>query len=985
MIKVDDRDRQDILEELRERARSYTPEWKFDTAQPDAAAANGLIFSHQMMENVHKRNQMMERYRIEFANMYGLSRRPAIPARTICSLRISDAIQDGVGLPAGTQVIGMTDGGEEIVFAFTEDVCAVRAELKDIIETSERYSLFPRQGRGLRRQAVVMCFRSFPDLREQKVSLCFRGNILQMTELFADGTYFALSAALEEVDLHRFFSMHKKELQTALDPDGQLAISCEEPLPTVSVNGEEMTVLILEMKRLPAERINYQNILINSIEVFTVLQSGKPDFIWNGREEETTGRFFPFGRQPALYDECLIGQDALFGQKGTLVSLRFRLEFERYRPHRGVETPPDLRIVRRKPRADGRRLICDECRVDEVSFTYFNGKGWRRLALDLDGTLLFSGEENAGEYQICFEVPGDWERVAQGGYEGRCIRIQIIRADNCYLQEVEYVLPVLSDITLCAEGQEKGIMPDFAAVVRGTEAERVPDRQAGGFCAFEQEQYRGEYVYLGFDRVFRQGPVSMLVELERTAEPGMEMSFAYSDGRDFKPLKMIDHTNAFQNPGILQFAPPVDMAESEVDGVRRCWLRLQLRKPAAPDRGNTGQEHMPVVRRIHMNAVTAENIIAEDEQDHYIDAAVPDMHFPLYAENILSVQVWVNEKEQLTEEERDRLMRDARQESAVKVRAEYNFLGEIEDFYVLWHEIDSFDQAVSGERCYCVDRGRNELVFGDGAHVRIPQNTTSIAFKTRVLCCDGEKANIRAGSIERFRSTVIAVEQVMNPIDAYGGTDLERLQHTLGRGSSILSARGRVVTEQDFVREALAFSDVVAQAACVVEEDGVVRLVLLMRDHQKGDHSFRRIQKSLTEHMIDCCETICGKTLVRVCLPVFVKISIKVWLNVPELSKSIEIRQRWLDRMTAFLEPVDEQGGIRWQIGRLPGTRQIRLMLGGLERTARIAHMDVLAQYFDGQHTVERELDAVRISPFMVCSNGTHRIFVVGDTYAQEY
>ena len=52
----------------------------------------------------------------------------------------------------------------------------------------------------------------------------------------------------------------------------------------------------------------------------------------------------------------------------------------------------------------------------------------------------------------------------------------------------------------------------------------------------------------------------------------MEMFFAYSDGRDFKPLKMIDHTNAFQNPGILQFAPPVDMTESEVDGVRRCWL-----------------------------------------------------------------------------------------------------------------------------------------------------------------------------------------------------------------------------------------------------------------------------------------------------------------------------------------------------------------------------------------------------------------------------
>lgn len=974
MMKIDDRDRQDILDELQERARAYTPEWKFDTVQPDAAATIGLIFSHQMMENVNRRNQMWDKYHIEFANMCGLSRKPAIPARTICTVGVSDTIQDGVGLPAGTQVIGVTDVGEEVVFAFTEDLCAVNTKLTDIIETAEHFSVFPHQKKALRRQAVVMCFRHFSDLRRQSAALRFRGGdeSFRMAELFADTAYFALSAALDGADLKSVCDADRKMLETAVNRDGELALVGSEPLPAVSVNGEEMTVLILEMKRPPAEKNGYQNIFVDGIEVCTACQSVRPDFMWNGMEEAASERFFLFGRQPALYDECLIGQDFLFDGKGACVSMRFRLEFERRCPHRATDTPTDLRIVRRKPKKDREGLQC-ECRVDEVSFTYFNGKGWRRLATDADRTTLFSREENAGEHQIRFVVPDDWERVEQGGYEGKCIRLQVVRADNCYLQEAEYIVPVVSDVVICMEECERGIAPDLAAVVRGKEVRAV----RGRFCAFEQTWYQGDYVYWGFDHVFRQGFVSMFAELEKPAPPGLELSFAYSDGRMFKPLKMIDRTNAFQNSGMLQFAPPVDMAESEVDGVRRCWLRLQLCHSMYSVQGQPGREaqnHMPVVRKIHMNAVLAENSVAKDEQDYYIDAAAPDMRFPLYAENILSVQVWVNEKEQLTEEERNRLMTDARRDAALEVRAEYNFLGEIEDFYVLWHEVDSFGRAASMERCYCVDRGANELIFGDGVHVRIPQNTTSIAFKTRVVCCDGEKANIRAGSIDRFRGAVVAVEQVTNPVDAYGGTDLERLQRTLGRGSGVLSSRGRVVTEQDFVREALAFSDVVAQAACVTGEDGAVRIVLLMRDYQKGDYSFYRIQKPLQEHLLSRCETVCGNTLVQVCPPVFVRISIKVWLNVSEPSKSIEIRQRWMDRMTAFLEPVNGQGGIRWQIGRLPGTRQIRLMLGELERTAGIAHMDVLAQYFDGQRTVEQELDRVEASPFMVCCNGKHSV-----------
>ena len=45
MIKIDDRKRQDILKEMKVLSLSYTPEWKFDTVQPDAASVIGKVGS----------------------------------------------------------------------------------------------------------------------------------------------------------------------------------------------------------------------------------------------------------------------------------------------------------------------------------------------------------------------------------------------------------------------------------------------------------------------------------------------------------------------------------------------------------------------------------------------------------------------------------------------------------------------------------------------------------------------------------------------------------------------------------------------------------------------------------------------------------------------------------------------------------------------------------------------------------------------------
>lgn len=948
MIKIDNRKRRDIINEMKALSLSYTPEWKFDTVQPDAASVIGMIFSDQMMENVNKLNLVMDKYHIEFENMYGMSLKAAIPAKTICTFKVSEHIQGGVNVAQGTQVIGTTDSGEEVLFTLMHSINAVNVRLTDIIETSDRFSMFPfYNSRTKQKQELQITFRKFPHLQGHKFWLRFQGNLADsdMAALFANQEYFSISSAT-------------KDFQSVKSVNGLMEIDSGDA-PIVDSDDGEKTVIVIRMKKIIPETLYIKN-----IELFMERQKVRPDFIWNGRSEVSKERFMPFTEQPVLYNEFLVGQDFLLGQQGASVTLSFCLDFEHYIPQEAVSVQPDLRIIKRKPPRMQTRPHY-ECRIQEVTFEYFNSKGWRRLPASMDLTALFAREENAGEYHITFEIPDDWENVVQGGYEGKCIRMQIVRADNCYLQGVEYIYPVMSDVMLCMEEMTKGIVPESVITAKG-------ERTLGGdgFCAFQGHQYTDNYVYWGFDRPFGQGPVSLFVELENpTGSKGLEVSYAYSVHEGFKPLRVVDNTHSFKNSGILMFESPADMTACEVEGVNRFWIRIKIKLK------DLNQWNVPVVRKIHMNAMGVENIIVKDEQDYYIDIVTPDMKFPLYSDNILAVQVWVNEREQLSEDEMNRLVRDAHEET----KAEYNFLGEIEDFYVLWHEIDSFENAALMERCYCVDRGRNELIFGDGIHVKVPQNTGSIAFKARVICCDGEKANISANHIDRFQNAVLSIEEITNPIDAYGGTNLENIQHALKRGNSMLSSRKRLVTEQDYIKEALSFSDVIDQAACITGQDFAVSLVLLMKDYQKGDYSFRSIQDALKKHLVSCCEITCGESDIQVVLPVFVRISVNIWLRVRDLSKSMELRQRWLDRITKFLEPVKGAGSAGWTIGKLPEPGQIRLMLNALEDTARIEHVNVLAQYSYGQHSYEIGFDQVEVNPFMVCCNGTHHVTIMGD------
>jgi hypothetical protein len=99
---------------------------------------------------------------------------------------------------------------------------------------------------------------------------------------------------------------------------------------------------------------------------------------------------------------------------------------------------------------------------------------------------------------------------------------------------------------------------------------------------------------------------------------------------------------------------------------------------------------------------------------------------------------------------------------------------------------------------------------------------------------------------------------------------------------------------------------------------------------------------------------------------------------MPDMSKSLEIKQLWLDKITDYLEPAKSVRGNGWQIGKLPGTKQIRLMLSTLEGIATIENINIMASYTQNRKRYEISIDRIDKNPFMICCNGVHNIYING-------
>ncbi|MCI8478897.1 MAG: hypothetical protein HFE97_11310 [Oscillospiraceae bacterium] len=990
---IDPRSEGDIRREIARLAASYTPEWCFDPENPDIGSTIALIFAAQMAGNISRLNQVIGKYHTEFVNLLGLSLLPAYPASGVAVLSLIPDTVAGLPLPKGTKLLGEQAGEEPIVFETLGDVYLTNTRLTDILSISSYFGkIIPLLG-GPRQVQILP--GPAPEQQENPIAGTIslfdftRPGVARSAAVFYHQTVFDTGPGVH-IQLSLTGTADQAPVECLADPDRfRWSYRTAEGLTPFDRVALQEGILTLdkagESEPLSLDGVPYDLICVESLEpvseplslakigLASTCEGAEPSFLCHNDQDLEAGRFLPFGDTASLFDDCYLGHDRIFSQRGALVTLHFTLSFQErlvtFTPQQEAGT---LKIIKRKPKAIPFETAATAPQT--VSFDYFNGLGWRRLPTLQDWSTLFDGE-HPGKISLSFRCPDDWLPTVVGGYDQRCIRIRITRADNCYLQPCVHTMPVVEGLTLTYRYDQGWKLPQLVQSIQGTQIfDFTADLLAGSpVTLFQPLPYPGNALYLGFDQRPAGAPVSLLFDV---AEPvhfqSAPISFEYTSFSGWKPLKVIDNTNHMTSAGTVLFMPPADMAPVSVEGITRYWLRLVDADNIYVDQ----ERHHPLIRAILPNAVEIRNVETLEPESFYLTVPGPNMTFPIAAENILSAEVFVNERDRLSLPMMQQLLRERPED----VRATYNFLGDIVEFFVRWHEVENFDTSTPSDRHYTIDRMNNTISFGDGVHVRIPTARNAVAFTVQASCCKGAKGNLPTGAVNALRGRMLYIDSVYNPIATYAGSDLEHLSSAQRRGANLLCSRGRLVSQVDFYREVAAFSDAIAKVKCLtgVDLDGrrepaLVTIAVMMKDYASGSYSFHSLKDRLRQRLLSRCEATLDPGRLILSEPIYVSISLTVWAETADAHRAFELQTLIQQAIDEFLDPMGQNG---WDIGVLPTRAQLRMLLHALRGPGQVKRFLATARYVDPAGVHERSLEELPYSPFAIGIPGTHKVYL---------
>ncbi|MCR5467352.1 MAG: hypothetical protein K6F37_00185 [Lachnospiraceae bacterium] len=1000
--------REETLDKIERLASSYTPEWRFDRDNPDIGTALGMVYADQTEAIGEKRNRITERYHREFVNFLDLSLLPAKPAKSIVLMSLTSDTIAGAYVPKGTKLMAseIVSEAENVVFETEQSLYVTSSSITDIFMSDTKSGkVVPLKG-NFDMPGLLGSRESDGEEGEEDGSYMLMAPPMEPFTLFGvhEGIgdnmmvfYHPSVFDVENTSIYmkieggadvykgildgsiKVFYYNDYEIFSPVDEikelgDGEtLVIKKSLKCGKMALSGKEYSVLALYMEGavknvITATRFSFASAGDN-VRAEVVCDSG----IERDKED-----FLPFSDTLNLYSEIYIGHDSYFSMSGAHVTMRFHVEYEEESLGISrVEEDARLLVIKRKPR----NLQADvpvQVHADEITIEYYNGIGWSILECDELNAGLFA-DGISGDKTISFTVPDDWKSTVVLASEGKFLRMRLVRADNCYMRPAVHFCPRVT-----------GLRMDFSYLGNPVEASRVlrisgssrkdvtletrVSSSEGKLVVFKPSAYTEDSLYLGFDKRPADGPVSIFFSLaDEQRFSGVRCRFEYSRGEEFLPLKVLDHTEGFTKSGTVFFIPQPDWNSVSIEERRRFWIRI-TRIP-----GDEKDSSLPRVAGIQVNAVEVSNIDTHEVQEYYIEEAVPDMKFALSHSNILSADVWVNEYGLYGQP----AMKRKEQEDPDNIRSERDVSGRITAFYVRWHEVDSLSTA-EDKRAYVLDRMNRQIIFGDGLKTDFPRVTDNIAFTVQIKSCLGRAGNVPVGAITAPVGNFHHLGEVINPVKAFGGSDMETMDAALERGADILHSRYRLITVSDYERACKRFSDSIDQVKCLVTEDsgglGVgeddIALLLLMTDFESGSYSFHRTEAPLREYICDHCEITIPAERIKIMEPVYVAISVDIWGDVVDIDDSFELQPMVKEVLDAYLSPVKGKGNGGWRIGVMPKIPQIMMRLGNLKSRLIIRKISVSASWTDADGRHEQDLSELSVKPYMVCRSGEHKIHI---------
>ena len=988
------RSMEEIMEEIREKARSYTPEWRFDQNDPDIGVALSQVYAGIQNGLDRKYALLPEKFRIDYFNCLNTSMKASAPAEGYAVFGLSGEDAEGSTLTAGTALrTDRTDEqGEMVPAELSEDLYVIPESLDAIYETqggkdyigllyasdmeeTRGFRLFGMSGENLERHVFYL---SHPWLfrisRQGSIVLGLYG---QNGELLPE----QILSRFTDPGAVRFFYETGEEtveyLKHVSVEGGLLKIrkSAEQPLMEESEHGGVRSLWlgceITDIRGL-------ENFSPDRITIAAECAAVYPDSIYAAGADQAVGEpVFAFGERFAQYDELYIGAGDALSKKGARIELSFEEEFARI-PIEGVEEAGiDWKLVMPKDQFKQEKQY--DITIGEVIWEYYNGSGWARLFPANDYRDAFSPLRGTGRQlkKISFTCPEDLEPVLSGSGENYYIRARVRKVENEFRTSGQFLSPVISGMTVSYRYPDGGREPEFLFCENHLEAELLNpkrERQAGRTLQpVKPAVDTRPALYLGFRAPWTEGPVRLLWVLGQTLEASQpELRWEYLGRDGFESLRPEDGTENFRKTGHITFSGIPEAKRTMLFGRELYWIR-------AVRTGQGGSlKDCPEIRAWYLNAAKIITLRRGLTEYWTIENWEQGAEIRLMNRNIHSLELWVREEERLPEKEAEALRAEGRIEEVLDESGRRLFA------WVLWKQTDSLRRHGPSDRVYLLDENEGVITFGGGARGRVPAPGVTDGVRVRYSTGGGKISSLPAGSVNGLELTEGFVNTVFNPMPLFGAYDRETARRAMRRAAAEQKNRFRAVTEDDFEELAKGYFGNIRKARCFsginaagVEESGAVTLALLTEEYLDQGAGFEELRKRLYKYFSDKLPAglKCGEGF-RIREPELAELSLHIEAVIRDYQNLYRIQSALQEKLRQYLDPLgeDSEGREGWEIGMLPDQASLETLVRSTEGIEQLVRLVVTVRLLKKPGMPQAVFEEIGNHPFVLPVNGRHSI-----------
>lgn len=910
----------------------YTPEWDVNISSNDLGVSFAKIFCSMQEDTIDRLNKSVNNIYATLLNFIGVFPSPCVPSKTFAVIFPSKNSDVHI-IKKGTKLIAVNNKKSNIIFETLEDEFVIDNKInsifmsdvnnnKIVIPYNELIDFKPFEMfdfnyfKNLQRRHIYIYDNSVFDISNSSIKFEFKNSFSKKsTNDISDIIHESTWEYFDGKNWEKISSVNKNE-------NNLIEIKIDKKINKFNILNEELRCLRISPS--VGNNIDITDILYYSEPVIL-----KADSFISNNEVSDVLPLFPFNERFHLYDTFVIKSDEAFNKSGANIVITadfdFRTiesEFKNYIKNYKL-IMSDIDFTETEPL---------NIQIENVIWEYWKKNTWAPIkGINKKYGKFFQKDEKSQRHVLEFICPDDISETTIDSVSGLFIRARISKITNQYSNYFNYISPYLKKLEIKYSYDKPHVCKE---IILDSNLERKKINLINNdkiINIFKFDEIKNKSIYFSLSNPISAGILNIFFDIEeKVYDNNIVFKWEYwgknANGKcSWKMLRILDYTNGLLKAGNVKIIFAEDFQKTKIFNQEGYFIRISMI--------NSFKEikHFPKINGIYLNSV---QIIQKETipfEYFYVKEYEKNKICSLSSsknKNIFDIEVWVNEKDQISSSECEKIKLNKPNDIEFEKDSNKN----IKKIWIKWEQVNNILNSDFSQRVYEFNYQTSEVRFGDGIHGKIPSENYGKNIRIKYSISDGEDGNISEYSIKNFNSRVPFASQVYNVKKALGGLNHENIDFASKRTLSKISNGNRIISKRAFEQGILFNDSRIFKIKCFPHVDEYensraesLTVVILPKNYNGGYENFADIKESALKFIKrNAPFHIANSDKLYIREVTYVKFLFKIISKIDNFQKYQDVYDKINSELKQFIDPI--HGGNNkngFDIGHLPSQYDI--------------------------------------------------------------